>query len=613
MNRRVKKVKTEEAGLSETPKQTPLKVKHEKGNDSPVSHSHRFTVKFTIDCDQPRSVLEAIKCSLDTTDKMIKCADENIVIQLGKKDRDSVVPTHFPCSCVGDGESVIIHYKEKEKIEVVQEQHDKTIHPREEYSVFYIDTVGGLNTKTKDLFRSKMIKQFKYLCVYGEKGMTIEEALKRDGRFIDHLGEFTLSDNDNPDRLTVRTQKVDSLHQKAFKICLPLNKQESVENPARSILDVALESGISVKKAIEQPGSSVNVDEIYELLHQQFPDLKTWMESKFPGDSYQQALNLRNEKFGKIQQSFCEVHRIEKLLKIGKSVCKVIVSDVSQGTGFVLFDRFILTSANLFKGCVQGNTLEDHINVSALFYYDDPEPETNLFSFSAEKIFVDIDDELDYAVLELKPEGQRFSPKTKIENVKVPPGLLNKFGPLPRNGEACRIGYPAGGVMKINPVCIIEPKDREQAVKNHLAKYKDLMITLQSLSVVIKNQGIDDIMLGGKKAEKMANYHTFMYHSASGSPVFDAHGQLFGLYTGGFYYGLPKMEDSVIEYAHPLLAVFEKFVSNLKKSKNDEMLQKLKEAVAENQHLKQILQIELMEVDSIDCGHATDADFQSKY
>ncbi|XP_035989876.1 protein FAM111A-like [Fundulus heteroclitus] len=605
INRRVKAVKTEEAGTSETPKQTPLKVKHEKGNDSPVSHSHRFTVKFkatdrkeyTIDCDQPRSVLEAIKCSLDTTDKMIKCADENIIIQLGKKDRDSVVPTHFPCSCVGDGESLIILYSKMEKIEVVQEQHDKTIHPREEYSVFYIDTVGGLNTKTKDLFRSKMIKQFKYLCVYGEKGMTVEEALKRDGRFIDHLGEFTLSDNDNPDRLTVRTQKVDSLHQKAFKICLPLNKQVGIEKPKHSILDVARRSGSSVKKAIEQAGSSVNNEEIYELLRQQFPDLKRWMESRFPGDSYQQALNLRKEEFGKIQQSFCEAHRIQKLLKMGKSVCKVIVSNVSQGTGFVLFDRFILTNAHLFKGCVLENTLGDHINVSALFYYDDPEPETNFFFFSAEKIFVDIDDELDYAILELKPEGQRFNPKTKSENVKVPPGLLNKFGPLPRNGEACLIGYPAGGVKKIDPTCIIEPEDRGQAVNDHLAKYKGLMITLQSISVELKNRGIDDIMMGGEKAEKVATYHTFMYHGASGSPVFDAHGQIFGLHTAGYCYGLPQMEERVIEYAHPLLAVFEKFVINLKKIKNDEMLQKLKEAVADNKHLKQILQIELMEVD----------------
>ncbi|MEQ2260046.1 hypothetical protein XENORESO_000011 [Xenotaenia resolanae] len=591
-------------GESQPPTQTTPRVKNENGNDSLETHSHHFTVKFnssavkkyTIDCDQPRSVLEAIKCSLGPAKKMIKWSDENIIIQLGKEDWHYVIPTHFPCSCVADGESLIIHYGKSEKIEVVQGQHDKTIHPKDKYSVFYIDTVGGQKTKTKDLFRSKTIKKFKYLCVYGEKGMTVEEALKRDGRFVDDLGEFTLSDNKNPNCVTVRTQRVDGLHQKTFKICLPLNKWENVDNPTSFILDVARESGKSVKKTMEQSASSVNVDEIYQRLRQQFPDLKKWMESRFPGNSYQEALKLRNENFGKIQQSFSEVHRIEKLLKMGKSVCKVVVKDVCQGTGFVLFDRFILTNAHLFDGFVQGNNLPDHINVYALFNYDDPEPETNYYFFSAEKTFVDLDETLDYAVLELKPEGQKSNPKTKPENIKVPPGLLNRFGPLPKNGEACIIGHPAGGVKKIDPTCIIDPKEREQAVNDHLAKHKDSMFILQSV-FQIKNRGIDDIMMGGEKAKQVATYHTFMYHGASGSPVFDAHGQLFGLHTAGYGYGLPEMKDSVIEYAYPVLTIFERFVSNLKESGNDQMLEKVKDAVAENHHLKRILQIEPMEVD----------------
>uniref|UniRef100_A0A3B3WMS8 Serine protease n=1 Tax=Poecilia mexicana TaxID=48701 RepID=A0A3B3WMS8_9TELE len=470
-----------------------------------VTHSHRFIVKFTpteckeytIDCDQPSTVLDAIRSSLGTTEKMIKYPDESIIIQLGKRDKESVVPTHFPCSCIGDGETVTLYHYTSEKIEKVQEQHDKTIHPKDHYSVFYIDTVGGLKTKTKELFRNKILKQFKFLCVYGEKGMKVEEALKQDGRFLDSLGEFKLSDNENPNRLTVRTQRVDSLHQKA---------------------------GQSVKKAMEQPGDSgCSTEEIYELLRKQFPELKKWMESRFPGDSYEKALNRGSEKFGKIQQSFSEVHRIKKLLKMGKSVCKILVSNVSQGTGFVLFDRFVLTSAHLFRGCVQGKNLLDQINVYALFNYDEPEPETNYFYFSAEKTLIDIDEELDFAVLQLKPD----------EHVKVPAGLLDRFGPLPGNGEACLIGHPAGSVKKIDPTCIIEPEKREEAVNDHLSKYKDQKVILKKV-YELKNQGIDDIMMGGEKAEKVASYNTFMYHGASGSPVFDAHGQIFGIHTGGY-------------------------------------------------------------------------------
>uniref|UniRef100_A0A3B3TU96 Protein FAM111B-like n=1 Tax=Poecilia latipinna TaxID=48699 RepID=A0A3B3TU96_9TELE len=449
--------------------------------------------------------------------KIRRSLDESIIIQLGKRDRESVVPTHFPCSCIGDGETVILYHYASEKIEKVQEQHDKTIHPKDHYSVFYIDTVGGLKTKTKELFRNKILKQFKFLCVYGVKGMTVEEALKQDGRFLDSLGEFKLSDNENPNRLTVRTQRVDSLHQKAFKIRLPLNKREGVENPTTSILDVARVSG------------------------------RKWMESRFPGDSYEKALNRGSEKFGKIQQSFSEVHRIKKLLVMGKSVCKINVYDICEGTGFVLFDRFVLTNAHLFRGCVQGKNLLDQINVYALFNYDEPVPETNYFYFSAEKTLIDIDMELDFAVLQLKPD----------DNVKVPPGLLDRFGPLPRNGEACLIGHPAGSVKKIDPTCIIEPEKREQAVMDHLSKYKVKKVILKKVNE-LKDQGIDDIMMGGEKAEKVAAYNTFMYHGASGSPVFDAHGQIFGIHTGGY-----GMSDRVIEYAHPLLTIFEKFVINL--------------------------------------------------
>ncbi|XP_016535143.1 protein FAM111B-like isoform X3 [Poecilia formosa] len=587
-------------GKSQTPTQTPMRVKNENGSDSVVTHSHRFIVKFTpterkeytIDCDQPSTVLDAIRSSLGTTEKMIKYPDESIIIQLGKRDRESVVPTHFPCSCIGDGETVILYHYASEKIEKVQEQHDKTIHPKDHYSVFYIDTVGGLKTKTKELFRNKILKQFKFLCVYGVKGMTVEEALKQDGRFLDSLGEFKLSDNENPNRLTVRTQRVDSLHQKAFKIRLPLNKREGVENPTTSILDVARVSGRSVKKAMEQPGDSgCSTEEIYELLRKQFPELKEWMESRFPGDSYEKALNRGSEKFGKIQQSFSEVHRIKKLLVMGKSVCKINVYDICEGTGFVLFDRFVLTNAHLFRGCVQGKNLLDQINVYALFNYDEPVPETNYFYFSAEKTLIDIDMELDFAVLQLKPDGKKPNSKSKPDNVKVPPGLLDRFGPLPRNGEACLIGHPAGSVKKIDPTCIIEPEKREQAVKDHLSKYKVKKVILKKVNE-LKNQGIDDIMMGGEKAEKVASYNTFMYHGASGSPVFDAHGQIFGIHTGGY-----GMSDRIIEYAHPLLTIFEKFVINLKESGNDQMLEKVKEAATEKKHLKKILQDEPMEED----------------
>ncbi|XP_038586373.1 uncharacterized protein LOC119911541 [Micropterus salmoides] len=208
----------------------------ENYGDSLDGHLRHFTVKcrtdrkdYTIDCDQHRTVLEAIKSSDHYQKKMKKSLDENIVIQLGKEDRESIVATHFPCSCIQDGESLIITCT-SEKVEEAQDQHDQTIHSRDGYSVFYIDTVGGQNAKTKKLFRSKAVKQFKYLCVYGKKGMTVEEALRRDGRFTDDLGSFSLSDNSDPNCITERTRKVDNLDKKKFRLCLERNKRSKNQN-----------------------------------------------------------------------------------------------------------------------------------------------------------------------------------------------------------------------------------------------------------------------------------------------------------------------------------------------------------------------------------------------
>uniref|UniRef100_A0A8C9XQ80 Serine protease n=1 Tax=Sander lucioperca TaxID=283035 RepID=A0A8C9XQ80_SANLU len=450
--------------------------------------------------------------------KVQNCPDENIVIQLGKA-RDSIVATHFPCTCIRSCQSLIIS-GEPEKVEVAQDQFYKPIQSRDKYSVFYIDTVGGKYTKQKKLFRNNAVKEFKYLCVYGEKGMTVKECLKRDGRFIDDLDNFTLSDNADPDSITECTQKVDNLHEKQFKICLPRNnKRASSERQQEN----SGASNNSLQKCDTTP--------VVDVVQQRGIKL---MESRFPDHSYQEALNLRKENFGKIQQSFSEVHRVRKLLKLGESVCKVVVKNVCQGTGFVLFDNFILTNAHLFKGCIEGQKLKEGIDVYFLFNYENPEPHINYYYFElAQGDICYTESDLDYAILELNPER-----------------LLKIFGLMPRDGEACIIGHPA--------------------VRDHLHPYKDSIVTLLSISHLLKDQGIENIMMGGKKADKEGTYNTFMYHGSSGSPVFDAHGRVFGLHTAGYAYGFPNQRESVIEFAQPLLTIFKHFVSMLKVSGQDE-------------------------------------------
>ncbi|CAK6979707.1 serine protease FAM111A-like [Scomber scombrus] len=595
-----------------------VRVKREDDGDCMDGHSHELKVKFnasdpeeyTIHCDQPRTVLEAIKSSKKYNE--LKCTDENIVIQLGEADGEYAVATHFPCSCLEDGALLIISSKPETVVEVLNKP-SEIVQPRNRYSVFYIDTLGGRNTRTKELFRSKAMKQFKYLCVYGENGTTVENCLKRDGRFIDDLSEFTLSDNKNPKRLTEHTQKVDNLDTKRFKICLPLNKntkakdKKQQEVPCASnssqrktdsvpvskvskVSEVAKQRGTSVKTLLDKSDSSENTEEIYEMLRQQFPGLKELMESRFPGDSYEEAVNLRRENFGKIQKSFSEVHRVRKLLELGKSVCKVVVENVC-GTGFVLFDNWILTNAHLFKDCVEGEDLLEGINVFALFNYDDPEPHRNYSCFTVKKTLIDFSDgELDYAVLELNPEGQKL--KQSTGTVKVPPGLLKKFGPVPQNGEACIIGHPAGEVKQMDPTCIIGKENRGKAVDDHLEPNRDTLFTLHSIRQVIRSQGIKNILMGGNKADRVVTYNTFMYHGSSGSPVFDARCRVFGLHTGGYTYGFKNHTQSVIEFAQPLLTIFKSLLTKIKKSGDEELLKRVEREAKGNSYLKEDVIVE---------------------
>ncbi|XP_063324600.1 uncharacterized protein LOC134623367 [Pelmatolapia mariae] len=164
---------------------------------------------------------------------------------------------------------------------------------RDCYSVFYISTKGGLNAKKeKSFLKNDALKQFKYLCVYGEKGITAAEALKRDSRFTDDLGDFELVNIDD-ERSRYGNKNV----------AIPGQQKppHATNNAKRS-------------------GGMTSVLDVYDLLCQQYPCLKRWMESRFPKNSFQEALKYRKECFGKSRQPFTEIRSVMLLLELSVSV-----------------------------------------------------------------------------------------------------------------------------------------------------------------------------------------------------------------------------------------------------------------------------------------------------
>ncbi|XP_035989875.1 protein FAM111A-like isoform X2 [Fundulus heteroclitus] len=603
-------------------KMNPGKVKEDKTEEAGTSkadHLHTFTVKFgadgreyTIACTQPDGVLQVIK-SHDFKEK-IKGPDEKIVIKLGEGIDGPIVATHFPCSCVDEGECLTITTSTNK---VEKKQKEPSVLPKDNYSVFFIDKVGGENTKTKPakLFRCNNIPgKFRFYCVYAEKGMKIKEALRLDGRFVDDLSDFSLSCNKSG-KFTRCTEIVDCLHEKKFQICLekkknpdvqqPIQKQDATQhqstsvdsqnkNKTTSVLEYAKSNSVSLQTAIKETGSEVDLKEIKKLLQQQFPKLKNWMEERFPGRSFRKALELKKEKFGKIQQSFSEVRTIRELVRLSESVCLLELKENNsavtvQGSGFLLFDNFVLTSAHLFdrwQTIAIGNW-GDYFTITATFNSEKQDGSER--PWQAKGVLWNND--LDYALLELTCESPTPGPTET-----VPPGLLERFGPVPEpndDGGACIIGHPGGGVKKMDLTCVIRKENMEQAVEQNLQSYRDYIFTLCSVKYQIKRHRYADIHV---------TYNSFMYHGASGSPVFDAFGRVFGLHTGGFYFEEFIPGHSVIEYAFPLLKVFENLLDQMRNNGREDLLERVKEVAKGNIHLETILDRKLNQnKDQIHC------------
>ncbi|XP_061566056.1 serine protease FAM111A-like isoform X2 [Cololabis saira] len=601
-----------------------VKVKMEE-DDVPVdAHEHHtFIVKFKnsdpliIECKQPSTVLEAIKSYLgEEFKKYIKCIDEKLLIQLGNTDTSPFVSTHFPCSCVMEDVCLIITTFTRPVEAKAKNPKRHTILKREGYSIFFINKEGGKNTNSrtnKVFLEMGHFSKLSYFCVYGKKGTTVEEALNRDGRFVDGLTDFKLSNEKQEKTMIKSIQTVNKLHGKKFKICLPMKKRakakcgkrknstEQLEqqktaskNPQSSktkpesemkkggkettndIIRLAAEEGISLGEAMKEKQSGIDVEVINELLRKQFPDLKQWMESRFPGESFQEELKLKKENFGKIQQSFSEVHRLKGVLELSDSICLLKVSgsvpcseieEQKVGTGFVLFDNFVLTNKHLFGTQTEEGTSVwwTNVSVTAQFHFENPY-EAGL-EFTAE-VFGGCDT-LDYALVQLSVDDP---------NTTASLGLLKRFWSTPDDGEACIVGHPAGGVKKLDPICVIKKDQREEAIRQNLARYNFFAIC-----------DVDKDFKKEPSADIIVTYNTSMYHGSSGSPVFDGSGRVFGLHSGGFLFNERIPGHSLIEYCYPLLYIFEELVRALKVHGSTKLLLRIQEEAKKNKKLKEIL------------------------
>ncbi|XP_029381749.1 protein FAM111A-like [Echeneis naucrates] len=337
------------------------------------------------------------------------------------------------------------------------------------------------------------------------------------------------------------------------------------------------------------------------------PELKKKrMEESFSGFSSEEVIQKREHSA--MRQSFGEAHRFMNVVKRGESVCKIILENAQQGTGFVLFDNFVLTNAHVFRGHIDEDDLQVDVKVLVVFNYDGTNHDT--IYFTAKKTLIDFDDDEDYAVLELNPDGQRLFRKNETEKIKPPAGLLKYVGPVPASGKAYITGHPGGGMKVMDSTHIIKKEERVQAIDDHLRQYKDAPYTLHTIIEKLTAQGIKHVLPDGILAAQTVTYKTSMSHGSSGSPVFDANGRVFGLHSYIFHDNFGAQPQTVMAVAFHLDRIFMQFLTNLEKTDNYELLSRVEEEVEGNMYLKILMNLTVTHKYSYEANQPSSEDLE---
>lgn len=574
---------------------------------SQKGHHHHFLffefpdkgVHFRIRCKSHCSVLQALERSskfyklkektwkqkMKTRQQEKTMQRQDLVIQTTKGKKP--IATHFPCHLIENGQILTISTISNDSGEATAEP-TQIYTGNKQYVIFYIESKGGKKTKTKQLLKNKSLEPFSPLCIYGICGETVETALTRDGRFHDNVFTKTCilveSDSDPPSCVEMNVL-VHCLDKQTFKMILEEeNTTQAATAPAQAGSNLQKEDE---SNSIQLPMSNTSTEtsaagephknkkhlvtvpdsaEILKILRHQFADLVKQMKKRYEKNKYSEVLSHLSGEFGKSTQGFSEVYTVKKLMELSDSVCMIDVEGVGQGTGFLLFDHYILTNAHLFINdgisYVDGNYQNILAKVTATFNKENPNG-SDLKVIEVKSEIIDFqwgsdpyNRHVDFAVLEL-------------QDVDTSNGLLRRYSPDPKKGGVCLIGHPGGGVKRTDPTTIIERERRGEAFQREFGK-NDRMDMLINTSIE-ENKVKYDMLMNPDNTE--VTYDTCLFHGASGSPVFDESCQVIAMHTGGFPYEDEGVK-SVIEYAIPLLTILENFLIKMKDRNNVEILTK---------------------------------------
>ncbi|XP_052412548.1 serine protease FAM111A isoform X2 [Carassius gibelio] len=576
-------------------------LKTEEGPSSLLQRTedqkHTFRFCFTskpdpvfVSCYTSMTVLDALQTS-DTFRVNKNVNDKKKEMVILRADR-AALKMDFPCCLIKKDEILKITFIKKEiKASTAQDTQERLSYPRTDLVTFYIKTAGKKNLQYI-MKNNELRNTADYVCVYAYKGEEVETALMHDGRFSDTIFQklcvlnLESKEGAKKDQLCEYEMgnPVEYLDKKKFQI---ITTGDTRPENQKKLTEVKKESDVASAASSEKsdPGQHPNGTE-RKSIQERTPnfaapsvvgqatanssgivsgdsgnsfstDIENFLQSvcedvlkKLKQRKKWQVQKLFEEAYDKGVQCFTEVSKVRQIMTLSDSVCLIKVENSAQGTGFLVFDRFILTNAHVVKDFVHSppehpHTIKLSKTLTAAFNYE--------VSGSHAKVISIKDDVVAYGFE--TNDRRRFHDFALLELEAAPDDCTELFEcykhvPPPKRGGIYIVGHPNGEVKKMDPCFIIGSEKQLQSINKHIS---------ENVSCPYVSWGCWPYLHHNR-----ITYDSCFYHGSSGSPVFDEHCCLIGMHSGGFHYEEGQRDRSVIEFAYSMPSIIDAIVTQVK-------------------------------------------------
>ncbi|XP_036051936.1 protein FAM111A-like [Onychomys torridus] len=503
-----------------------------------VNRRKNKNMKHELTHSETSSLYAALN-TLGVVKKEIKNQQGKEMLVCGKEGIEGYINLGMPLCCFPEGSHVVITFHQCKR---EPEENNRLFEPQNQASTsyvrFYIHAIGS---KKKTILKCRELhKKGNKLCVYGIKGETIKDTLRKDGRFH----SFVESDHWNLicdlDTIIENTQPVDELEDKLFQV-----ETELTANPR----------AVSVTQNSELEDR--NFHEVDKHIVDEYPTLKELREKlrayiKEESKKRKKKISLfkmHKENFGKLTKNSTSVKLLKRLSRDSDSVGYLWWNNNGNGgsaTCFVFKGLYIITCRHVITNIV-GEGIDPSQWASIIsqcvkvtFDYEEFPPREDS-AFNVKPWFEISNITLDYAVLELEEnEGH------------VPAGLYNGIGPVPLNGLIYIIGHP-DGEKKSTDACTVVPKDNRGRKCEENVREREAAGCHFSMSFVhmFTQRSFQEIL----HSSYLLTYNTTFFWGSSGSPVFDSYGSLVAMHTAGFPCKYQSGDSSIIEFGSSMKAI----------------------------------------------------------